>query len=146
MHCTYTQLAYPVLLPLELYPYIVLYSGYFKFVPNRSLYHVKDSDFIVCSKIRHGTKIGTWLIMWSETDVSELRLPTGLLFIPRVNMSVGAMVMMVMPAGDNSRLVYYSSLVVLPAETSGASRKNGRRKEIFAYSVPLTRQLIFSMP
>jgi hypothetical protein len=33
--------------------------------------------------------------------------------------------MMIMPAGDNSRLVHQSSLAVLPAETSGASRRNG---------------------
>jgi hypothetical protein len=45
-----------------------------------------------------------------------------------------AMVMM-MPTGDNSLLVYQSSLAVLPAETSGASRRNGRRNENFAYSV-----------
>jgi hypothetical protein len=38
-----------------------------------------------------------------------------------------------MPAGDNSRLVYQSSLSVLPAETSGVSRRNGRRRENFAY-------------
>jgi hypothetical protein len=51
----------------------------------------------------------------------------------------------IMPAGDNSRLVYQSSLAVLPAETSGASRRNGRRNENFAYSVPFIRQRIFYM-
>jgi hypothetical protein len=40
---------------------------------------------------------------------------------------------MIMPAGDNSWLVYQNFLPVLPAETSGASRKNGRRNENFAY-------------
>jgi hypothetical protein len=35
--------------------------------------------------------------------------------------------------GDNSLLVHQSSLAVLPAETSGVSRKNGRRSENFAY-------------
>jgi hypothetical protein len=40
---------------------------------------------------------------------------------------------MIMPAVDNSSLVHKSSLAVLPAETSGASRKNGRRNENFAY-------------
>jgi hypothetical protein len=39
----------------------------------------------------------------------------------------------VMPAGDNSILVRQSSLAVLPAETSGASRRNGRRSEDFSY-------------
>jgi hypothetical protein len=37
------------------------------------------------------------------------------------------------PAGDNSCLVHQSSLTVLPAETSGASRKNGQRSDTFAY-------------
>jgi hypothetical protein len=49
---------------------------------------------------------------------------TGLLFIPRVNASVGAVMTMIMPAGDNSRLVYQSSLAVLPAKTSGEIRRN----------------------
>jgi hypothetical protein len=44
-----------------------------------------------------------------------------------------AIVMMMMPAGYNSWLVHQSSLAVLPAETSGASRRNGRRSENFAY-------------
>jgi hypothetical protein len=43
-----------------------------------------------------------------------------------------ALVMM-MPAGDNFWLVHQGSLAVLPAETSGASRRNGRRSENFAY-------------
>jgi hypothetical protein len=42
-----------------------------------------------------------------------------------------AMVMML--AGNNSWLVHQSSLAILPAETSGASRRNGRRSENFAY-------------
>jgi hypothetical protein len=32
----------------------------------------------------------------------------------------------IMTAGDNSLLDYQSSLAVLPAQTSGASRRNGR--------------------
>jgi hypothetical protein len=43
-----------------------------------------------------------------------------------------AMVMM-KPSGDNSWLVHQISLAVLPAETSGASRRNGRKSENFAY-------------
>jgi hypothetical protein len=38
-----------------------------------------------------------------------------------------------MPAGDNSWLVHQSSLAVIPAETSGASMRNGWRSENFAY-------------
>jgi hypothetical protein len=41
--------------------------------------------------------------------------------------------MVMMPAGDNSWLIHQSSLAVLPAETSGASRRNGRRSGNFAY-------------
>jgi hypothetical protein len=40
---------------------------------------------------------------------------------------------MTMPVGDNSWLIHQSSLAVLPAETSGESRRNGRRSENFAY-------------
>jgi hypothetical protein len=43
----------------------------------------------------------------------------------------------VMLAGDNSWLVYQSSLAVLPADKSGASRRNGWRNKNFAYSVSL---------
>jgi hypothetical protein len=41
--------------------------------------------------------------------------------------------MMIMPAGDNSWLVHQSSVAVLPAETSGTSRRNERRTVNFAY-------------
>jgi hypothetical protein len=41
--------------------------------------------------------------------------------------------MVVVVAGENSWLVHQSSLAVLPAETSGASKRNGRRSENFAY-------------
>jgi hypothetical protein len=41
-------------------------------------------------------------------------------------------IVLMMPAGDNSWLVYQSSLAILPADTSGASRRNGR-SENFAY-------------
>jgi hypothetical protein len=43
------------------------------------------------------------------------------------------MMMMIMPAGNNSWLFHQSSLAVLPAHTSGASRRNGQRSENFAY-------------
>jgi hypothetical protein len=64
---------------------------------------------------------------------------TGLLFIPpgecewRAVVVMMMMMMMVMRAGDNSWLVHQSSLAILPAETSGAIRRNGRRSENFAY-------------
>jgi hypothetical protein len=38
-----------------------------------------------------------------------------------------------MQAGETSWLVHQSSLAVIPAETSGASRRNGRRSNNFAY-------------
>jgi hypothetical protein len=40
---------------------------------------------------------------------------------------------MMMLAGDNAWLVYQSSMAVIPAEISGASRRNGRRSGNFAY-------------
>jgi hypothetical protein len=42
-------------------------------------------------------------------------------------------IMMMMPAGDDSWLIHQSSLAVLPAETSGESRRNWQRNENFAY-------------
>jgi hypothetical protein len=57
-----------------------------------------------------------------------------------------AMVVMMMPAGNNSWLVYQSSLAILPAEMSGASRRNGQRSENFAFSVSEIPQGIFNMP
>jgi hypothetical protein len=44
-----------------------------------------------------------------------------------------AMVMMMMLAGENSWFVHQSSQAVRPAQTSVASRRNGRRNENFAY-------------
>jgi hypothetical protein len=40
---------------------------------------------------------------------------------------------MIIPTGDNSWLVYQSSLAVLQATISGACRRNGRRSENFSY-------------
>jgi hypothetical protein len=63
--------------------------------------------------------------------VSELRPPTGLLFIPRIIREHGE------PwwwsCQDKFWLVHQSSLAVLQAETYWASRRNGRRSENFAY-------------
>jgi hypothetical protein len=68
-----------------------------------------------------------WDFVW------ELQPPTGLLFTSRVICQHRETVVMTMPAGDNSWLVHQSSLEVPPTETSGASRRNGRRSENFAY-------------
>jgi hypothetical protein len=72
-----------------------------------------------------------WLIYY---DGVRLRLRTadtnGSIVHPLGDMwAWRAMVMMVMPAGDRTRLVHQSSLAVLPAETSGASRKNWRSEK-----------------
>jgi hypothetical protein len=53
---------------------------------------------------------------------------------------------MMTTAGDISCIVYQNSLAVLPAETSEASRRNGRRNENFAYSVSEIPEGIFYMP
>jgi hypothetical protein len=57
-----------------------------------------------------------------------------------------ATMMMMMPSGCNSWLVQQSWLAVLPAETSGASRRNGRRRDNVTYSVHETSQRICYMP
>jgi hypothetical protein len=57
---------------------------------------------------------------------------TGLLFVPRVNVS-GVRGDDDDAGWDNSWFVYQSSLAVLSAETSGASKRNGRGNENFAY-------------
>jgi hypothetical protein len=67
-----------------------------------------------------------WLIMMGWDYVSELRSPTGLLFIPGWYVNTES-------HGDDAWLVHQSSLAVLPAETSGASRRNWQRSENFAY-------------
>jgi hypothetical protein len=46
---------------------------------------------------------------------------------------VVVVMMMMIPAGDNSWIVHQISLAVLPAETSGECRRNGRRSENFAH-------------
>jgi hypothetical protein len=85
----------------------------------------------------------TWLMWWDW----RLRTATisGLLFISQVNVS-GEPWRWWWCWRDNSWLVYQSSLAVLPAETSGASWRNGWMNENFAYSVSLIRQRIFYMP
>jgi hypothetical protein len=72
-----------------------------------------------------------WLIMMGWDYISELRPPTA---HPSADMwAWRAMVAMIMPPGYNSFLAYQSSLAVLPEETSGESRRNGRRSDNSAY-------------
>jgi hypothetical protein len=80
-----------------------------------------------------------------ETDVSEPWLSLACCPFPG-DCKCRAVVMMMMSAGDNSWLVYQSSLAVPPAETSESSRRNEGRNENFAYSASLIRQRIFYMP
>jgi hypothetical protein len=92
------------------------------------LEHQWETTWLLIDWLIHSFIHSLW---WGET-VSELRPPTGLVFIPRVICEHRAMVVM-MPAGDNAWLVHESFMAVLPAETSRASRRNGRRSENFAY-------------
>jgi hypothetical protein len=73
-----------------------------------------------------------WLIMMGWDYVSELRPPMGILLIPQVICEHGEPWWWWCQLGDNSWLIHQSSLAVLSAETSGASRRNGR-SENFAY-------------
>jgi hypothetical protein len=73
------------------------------------------------------------LIMMGWDYVSEPLPPTGLLFISQAVYERGQLWWWWCRLGVNSWLVYQSSLVVLPAETSGESRSNGRRSENFTY-------------
>jgi hypothetical protein len=80
-----------------------------------------------------------WLIMMGWDWRLRTAKTNGPIFHPPRDYEWNAVVMM-MQAEDNFWLVYQSSLAVLPAETSGPSRRNGRRSENFAYSVSLIRQ------
>jgi hypothetical protein len=78
-----------------------------------------------------------WLC-WSETmsqNCGNLRaycLSPGDIWAWTAMVMMMMMMTIMMPAGDNSWLVHQSSPVVLPAETSGESRRNGW-SENFAY-------------
>jgi hypothetical protein len=78
-----------------------------------------------------------WLIdwlWWGETVPQNCGHQLAYCSPPGDTWAWRAMVMMMMmPAGDYSWLVHQSSLSVLPGETSGESRRNGRRSENFAY-------------
>jgi hypothetical protein len=74
---------------------------------------------------------------WYDYDGARLCLRTAATNRPIVHppgdISIWRAMVVMMPAGYNSWLVNLSSLAVLPAETSGESRRNGRRSENFAY-------------
>jgi hypothetical protein len=72
-----------------------------------------------------------WL-WWGENMSQNYGHQRACFSSPGWYVSMEAMVM-ILPARDNSQLANQSSLTVLPAETSGASRRNGRRSENFAY-------------
>jgi hypothetical protein len=80
-----------------------------------------------------------WLIYWLIVyDGVILCLRTAAINGPIVHLPGdmwawrAIVMMMVMPVGNKSWLVHQSSLTVLLAETSGASRRNGRRIENIA--------------
>jgi hypothetical protein len=82
---------------------------------------------------------GSIVVNWS-IDYERVRLclrtaaTNGPIVHPPSDMWVWrTMVVVMMPAGDNSWLVHQSSLAILSGQTSGASRRNGRRSENFAY-------------
>jgi hypothetical protein len=76
--------------------------------------------------------LNDWLCRWGETISQNCGHQRAYCSSPGWYMSMESYVMM-MPTGDNSWLVHQSSFAVLPAETYGASRRNGRRSENFAY-------------
>jgi hypothetical protein len=71
-----------------------------------------------------------WL-WWAET-VSQNCDTNGPIVHPTGDMWAWRTMVKMIPAGDKSWLIHRSSLAVLPAETSGASRRNGRSED-FAY-------------
>jgi hypothetical protein len=76
-----------------------------------------------------------WFIMMGWDYVSELRPPTGqIVHFPGDMWAWRAMAIM-MSAEDNFWLVHQSSLAVLPADTRGAIRRNGRRSENLPISI-----------
>jgi hypothetical protein len=76
-----------------------------------------------------------WLIVWlwwGETMSQNCGQQRAYYLSPGWYVSMEGHCVMI-PAGDNSWLVHKSSLAVIPAETSGVSRRNWRRSESFAY-------------
>jgi hypothetical protein len=85
----------------------------------------------------HTRTVEDWT--WHDYDGARLYLRTAAINRPTVHppgdirVSTWRAMVVMMPAGCNSWLVHLSSLAVLPAETSGANRRNGRRSENFAH-------------
>jgi hypothetical protein len=83
----------------------------------------------------------SWLIDWL-IDYGALGLcletaaTNGHIVHPLADMWSWIALVVMTPAGDNTWLVHQSSLVVLPAETSEANRRNERRSENSAYQYP----------
>jgi hypothetical protein len=75
-----------------------------------------------------------WPIDYDGVRLCLIIAPTnGPIVHPPADMWTWRTMVVMMSAADNSWLVHQSSLAVLPAETSGASRGNGRKSENFAY-------------
>jgi hypothetical protein len=86
-------------------------------------------NFLICA---FKCTLIDWL-WWGETTSQNCDHQRSYCSSPGDMWAWSAMVIkMMMPAGNNSWLVHHSSLTVLPADTSGASRRNGRRSENFA--------------
>jgi hypothetical protein len=70
-----------------------------------------------------------WLIISVGSDVSEPRQPTGLLFIPQVMWAMVMMIRLGKTPNSSTRALWQS----YQKRNLGASRRNGRRSENFAY-------------
>jgi hypothetical protein len=87
-----------------------------------------------------------WLLDYNEVRLCLRTADTsGPIVHPPGDMWTWRAMVVMMPSGDNSWLVDQSSLGVLPAETSGVSRRTGWRRENFVYSVSETPQGIFNV-
>jgi hypothetical protein len=74
-----------------------------------------------------------WLIMMGWDYVFSTVATNGPIVQSPGDMWAWRTMVLKMPVGDSSWPVHQSSLAVLPAETSGTSRRNWRRSENFAY-------------
>jgi hypothetical protein len=93
---------------------------------------IEHEQQVSCCKRKTDGCIIYWLIMTGLDYVSELRPPSSLVH-PPVDMWAWRPMVMIMPAADSSWLVHKSSLAVLPAYISEASRRNGRKSDNFSY-------------
>jgi hypothetical protein len=94
-----------------------------------------NASKLFCDSVHLYPPLIDWL-WWGETCL-RTAVTNGPVVHPSSDMwAWRAMVMMMMPAADNSWLVLQSSLAVLPAESSGETRRNGRRNENLVYPSP----------